>query len=509
VAVYTRKDSKGRERQVVSVDKYDAEHLNVLKADFLGLTTMGIIRRALEMIGMPLEKLYAIPLDDPITLRGFKVNDVVGVFQFDGRSTKSVNREVKPDNFMEIADVNALSRPGPLHSGTAGDYIAVKAGMQQPVHFHPLVDDITGHTKGCIVYQEQILQLVRVVGGFPWTHASEIRRIISQKKGEAAFNKMEGMFIEGAAKLHNIDRETALAIWKRLVTAGTYAFNSAHSVSYGMLAFWTMWLKLHHTQAFFAAALTKADDVADVRTLLRDAVMPLDLELRQPLSISPPDVVRSGVNWLPDGERGLLAGFSQVPGIGEKLAERIVEAREENPKLLMVWEQLENVNGFGPAKMQMVREFSAKEDPFEIYKVQRKLDVVRAAIRNKQLPLPTPTHTSNDLPYGAAQQAVQVTWVGIPTQRNLRDLYEYHRSRTGEELDPNSVKDNHLTESMVIYAEDEFDFVNLTINRWKYPHFKAAVWGMKLGEDVLVVKGKKLASFGRTVHVESLWVLSS
>lgn len=224
---------KGHEVEVVSVDKYDAEPLGLLKADFLGLTTMGMIRLCLEMIGMPLDDLYQVPLDDPETIEAFNVCDVVGIFQFEGRATRLVTQDVVPTSFMELADINALSRPGPLFSGATAAYVASKHGRPLPHHvasikgLSPLVDKIVEPTYYQIVYQEQILLICGEVGDLGWVHRNAIRTIISKKKGEGAFNALQGEFIAGAAR-KGVEADMALEIWKRMVTAGTYAFNIAH-----------------------------------------------------------------------------------------------------------------------------------------------------------------------------------------------------------------------------------------------------------------------------------------
>ena len=238
VAVYSREDAKTKTmRNVLSIDKYDAEYINALKIDALGLLTMNVIARCLAMVGMTLEELYEVPLDEEEVFEAFKRNEVVGIFQFDGRAMRSVNREVKPDNFMEIGDINALSRPGPLHSGAAAEYIQIKHGRKPAEHLHPVVDEITQWTNYQIVYQEQILQVVRKLANFSWEQAAQIRKLISKKQGEQAFNRMQQLFMDGC-KQNGVKDVSAGKIWKQLVTAGAYAFNSAHSISYAMIAYW-------------------------------------------------------------------------------------------------------------------------------------------------------------------------------------------------------------------------------------------------------------------------------
>lgn len=223
-AIYSKKKSNGDAAEVIPYDKKDAEYLGMLKADFLGLSTMGIIGRTLDLIGMDLEELYRVPLDDPDTMEAFHKADVFGIFQFEGRATRLVCRDVAPDNFMELADINALSRPGPLFSGMTAQYINIKHGKQEPESLHPIVDEYTAISKGQIVYQEQVLGIIRDLGGFPVQRVGDIRKIISQKLGEASFNEMFEEFARGAKKLHDVDEDLAARIWKFMVTSATYSF---------------------------------------------------------------------------------------------------------------------------------------------------------------------------------------------------------------------------------------------------------------------------------------------
>lgn len=229
-AVYS-KESNGRMVSVVAYDKKDAEYLGMLKADFLGLKTMGAIGIALNITGMDLEDLYAVPLTEPTVLRAFKENDVTGIFQFEGRATRLVCADVKPDHFMHLADINALSRPGPLFSGMTAAYTEVRHGRKEAEKLHPIVDAFTDHSYGQIVYQEQVLGIIRDLGGFPVQRVGDIRKIISQKLGEASFQEMYAEFESGAKKLHGVEPALAKHIWKFMVTSATYSFNIAHCVT--------------------------------------------------------------------------------------------------------------------------------------------------------------------------------------------------------------------------------------------------------------------------------------
>lgn len=506
VAVYERTSgtgSKRKTRQVVSVNKYDAEYVNLMKADFLGLATMGMIQHALDMVGMTLDELYTTTneLDDEEVLQGFRDGDVTGIFQFGGGATRIVNHDVKPVNFLELADINALSRPGPLHSGATQDYIDIKHGRKRMDPLPEVMKPIIGWTKGQIIYQEQILAIVREVGGFDWTHAQEIRKIISLKHGEAAFNMREGRFLEGAKRLHGMEPGEAKRIWARMATAGTYAFNVAHSVSYAMLAYWTMWFKVHHPLAFYAASLRSYDTDAQY-WLLRDAI-------RHKLDVVPPDFNRSGVTWDIDPPV-IRAGFQQVPRVGEALARTIVEDRETRGEFER-WGDLIRVAGIGKITIQNIEAVGESEDPFGIYRIDKVLEDMRGwlKINGRRYKLPTPTHRANNIPTN--KKFVDVVWLGVPTSRDPRDVIEDERGRTGESTEEilARFKDPHLTKRMVVQALDETDEpVFLRWNRWDFPTFEKAIWDMKLDHDVVLVRGVKRRGFGTSINVKNMWVLS-
>ena len=503
-AVYTRENSDGEVTQVVSLDKYDAEYLNVLKFDALGLKTMSMIRLCLEEIGMSLSELYALPLDDAETIKGFQAGDVIGIFQFDGRAMRSVNAGVIPENFNEVSDINALARPGPLHSGATAEYMDVKHGRKQAVHWHPIVDKITAHTNFQIVYQEQILQVVRELGGFSWEEAARIRKIISKKRGEQEFNQQRDKFVEGAA-VHGMTPEHANKVFSALATAGAYAFNAAHCVSYGMLAYWTMWLKRHHPLAFYVAALRKYEDKQS--DLLKD----LGKHGRN-IEVKRLHLNRCGKVWTPDGN-AIRPGFSQVKGIGGKTADAILAKREELGGF-EGWEDLTSVKGVGPKTVDALTDFVYDDDPFGLTLLTETLDKVRKELANGiddgsgVFSLPVPTHTAAEVPYERTDRDVEVVWLGIIRERNLKDLFELHHSRTGEHLDPAKTRDPHLNEWVVMTGEDDTDIVVVTVDRWRYKKFKERAWGLALNKDLVLVRGlKKKVQSRRAIYVTDLWVL--
>lgn len=520
-AVYTKKSGKeGRELSVLSIDKYDAEYLDILKIDALGLSTMGMIAIALDLAGLTLDDLYGIPLEDKPTLAAFKRNDVVGVFQFEGRATRLVNHDVRPDDFMELADVNALSRPGPLFSGVTSNYVGVKHGRQQPEHLHKVVDDFTEFTKGQIVYQEQILSIIKEIGGFPVTKLAGIRRIISKKLGEGQFQKMYDDFMVGAKARYDIEPDLAKLIWSRMVTSAQYSFNVAHAISYSMIAFWCMYLKVHHPVEFYVATLRKSNDEAVTFRLLRDAA-------KHGIRISAPDLERSQSNWtfnrayvssddgvFRDVQPEVIAGFEQIKGIGEKMAKEILRDRDVNgpffgpPEEGISWRELLRVKGIGPAKLETIRAFAEDEDPFGLEKTGKTLAKVREATKRGELPIPLPTHASGDL--DPQDKVSRVVFWGMVRLIEYKDIAEDERAKTGDEMEDilKRIKGPDKLKSCVLHCYDAGDEdVYLRFSRWDYPRFARQLASVRPGRDVVIAVGQKRNGFGVSLQTKRLFVV--
>lgn len=524
-AIYTRMDDKGQPKidesgnpmEVVSLDKYDAEYLNALKLDALGLTTMAVIRICLEYTGMTLEELYAMDYDDPKVLKGFQDNDLVGIFQFDGRAMRSVNQMVHPDNFTEVCDINALARPGPLHSGATAEYADVKHGRKNPKHWHPIIDEITKHTQFQIVYQEQILQVVRNLGNFSWEEAARIRKIISKKRGEQEFNRQRDKFVEGAAT-HDMKGDEANDVFSMLATAGAYAFNAAHCVSYGMIAYWTMFFKQNFPDEFYAANLAKFDK-GNKQT--RPKVMSLLNDTKRhgrDVQIAPVDLGLADWRWsLHDGK--VMPGLTQIKGIGEKTAEAIMEWRQERLDVGVEPDDLLEIHGIGPATVEAIENFIASDDPFGLAVLGEKLDAAREALESgipnpeatgmfDDVTLPVPTHTAEEVPYERTAGNVPVTWLGVVRSRNLKDLEENHFSRTGKHLDLSTVREPHKKEWVVMWCEDDTDVLVVTVQRYKYERFKEKVWSIDLDKDLVLIRGYKMGiQARRAIYVTDMWII--
>lgn len=500
VAMYTRV-IKGRTLTAIAVDKYDAEYLNLMKMDILGLTTMGMIAIALRFAGMTLEELYRIPLDDPATIEAFHRNDVIGIFQFEGRATRLVGRDLRPDDFLELVDINALSRPGPLFSGTTAEYIDVKHGRRTATRIHPIIDLITEGTKGQIIYQEQILHALSDFGGLSVKRVHEIRRIISKKLGEAAFNTSARDFAENAARMHGVSEELAMEVWGRVVTSASYAFVYSHSLAYTMIGYWCMWLKVHRPQAFYAAQLHK---VAEEKwpKLIRDAI-------DHGIDVQGVKLESSGSSWTPlaDGKT-IVAGFTSLKGVGPSLDGKIQEFREAGGKLSTVNDLLQ-VKGIGPSILEKIRPSIEGDDPFGLFRTQLALDAVRLAIDDHQIPLQPPNKNSDEILDVKGDSLV--VWVGMVKLKEYKDVFEDERSRTGDDIEAikKRTKRPDLPTSCVLHAYDDAgEDVYVRITRYDYPKFKAGLEALREDRDVIWVQARKSkGGFGASIYAKKMVVI--
>lgn len=515
-SVLTREMPKGSGNwvEVLGIDKYDAEYLGMVKMDWLGLNTMQAIWDAMKMLGMSLEDLHNLPYEDPKVRKGFHDNDVVGIFQFDGRACRYVNGAVKPDTFEEVCDITALARPGALHNGAARDYAEIKFGRKPLPDLHPSVAKILAPTYGQIVYQEQILRIVTDVGGFPYTKSAEIRKIIAKKHGEQAFNRQKDLFMKGVRTVHKRFDVPKMSIgegeslWGHMITAGSYGFNAAHAYMYGRLGQVSMWMKVYEPQAFYAAWLANLEKKK--HDLLRDAA-------KHKIRVLAPDPRLSAATWMPVQRRKgnkvrrvsrptIRAGFQQIEGIGDKMAPFIVNERDKHE--FKTWRDLIHVKGIGVKTIEKIEGWVGQDDPFGAFRLDGNIKKVKKAIESGELgDLPEPTHVATDLPYDQGPQ-FEVVWLGTILQRNIRDIFEMNRAKKGVELKPDEVRDPHLNEWAMLTCEDESDQLLIRIDRWKYPRMREQIFSARMNHDLILVQGiRPNYVSSRQINVKKLWVI--
>lgn len=289
---------------VAQIDKHAAEHLNLLKVDALGLRTLGV----LEDAGcLSAEAFYDLPLTDPAVLKIFDEAKFSGLFQFEGAAQRRVSVQVPMTSFKKIDHVTALARPGPLGGGAANTYINRNAGREEVVYRHPSMKVYLDETLGVVLYQEQVMRIVREIGQFSWEDTSTIRKAMSGRKGKEFFDRHGEHFAMGAMKIGmNVDE--ARAIWDEICSFGAWGMNASHTCSYAIISYWCAYMKRYHTMAYAAACLRHAKDDDQVVEILRELSA-------EGVSYTPFDPDLSEANWVARDDK-LIGGFTNLVGIG-------------------------------------------------------------------------------------------------------------------------------------------------------------------------------------------------
>ena len=307
---------------VSQFDKDDVEAIGLVKFDFLGLRTLTILDWAMRHVarlagGAAPFSLETMPLDDIATYDLLAKANTTAVFQLESRGMKDMLKQAKPDRFEDIIALVALYRPGPMD--LIPDFCRRKEGasFEYP---HPAVESVLRETYGIMVYQEQVMQMAQIVGGYSLGGADLLRRAMGKKKAEEMAEQRE-IFVNGALK-GGTSREQAGELFDLMEKFAGYGFNKSHAAAYALVAYQTAYLKAHHAAAFMAATLSgDLDNTDKVRIFYVDA-------LQQGLRILPPDVNSSGYVFSPVDEKTIAYGLGAVKGTGEAAIGNIVKARE-------------------------------------------------------------------------------------------------------------------------------------------------------------------------------------
>ncbi|RPJ49069.1 MAG: DNA polymerase III subunit alpha [Candidatus Latescibacterota bacterium] len=304
-------------------DMKSCEKAGLLKIDFLGLRTLTVLHDAVRLIreerGAEID-LAAIPLDDAETYKLLSAGNTVGVFQLESSGMRDLLVRLQPSAFEDIIAVNALFRPGPLGSGMVDDFIDRKHGRKKIVYLHPALEPILADTYGVILYQEQVMQIANVMGGFSLAEADILRRAMGKKqKAEMADNRTR--FVERAVG-KGFAKSTAEKMFDLMAFFAGYGFNKSHSTAYALLSYQTAYLKTRYPREFLAASLTS--EMGDT-----DRVVILIGELqRLRIPLLPPDVNRSRVVFTCEGE-AVRFGLGAVKNVGRAAIESMLAAREK------------------------------------------------------------------------------------------------------------------------------------------------------------------------------------
>ncbi|WP_434969766.1 DNA polymerase III subunit alpha [Microbacterium sp. bgisy207] len=314
---------------VTQFDYPSCESLGLIKMDFLGLRNLTIINDALDNIeanrGEPLI-LEDLALDDRASYELLARGDTLGVFQLDGGPMRSLLRLMKPDNFEDISAVLALYRPGPMGVNSHINYALRKNGQQEIEPIHPELEeplaDILDTTYGLIVYQEQVMAVAQRVAGYTLGQADLLRRAMGKKK-KSELDKQQEIFFGGMAE-RGFSDAAQQTLWKVLESFADYAFNKAHTAAYGLVSYWTAYLKAHYPAEYMAALLTSVGDSKDKMAVYLNECR------RMGIRVLPPDVNESIRYFAAVGD-DIRFGLGAVRNVGANVVEAIVQARTDAP----------------------------------------------------------------------------------------------------------------------------------------------------------------------------------
>ncbi len=319
-----RRDADGA--IITQFDMGACEATGLLKMDFLGLRNLSVLDDCLINIEKNLGKkvvLESLTLSDKKTFELLSRGDTLGVFQLDSAPIRSLLRSMAPDSFEDIAAVIALYRPGPMGEDSHNKYADYKNGRKAPIGIHPELDmplnEILKDTYGLIVYQEQVLAIARKVAGFTLGRADLLRKAMG-KKDKKILDK-EKVHFEDGMKANGFSEDAVEKLWQTLIPFSDYAFNRSHSAGYGLLSFWTAYLKANYPSEYMAALLTSVRDDKDKSALYLNECR------RMGIKVLPPDVNESDSEYTPIGS-DIRFGLTAIRNIGENVVASIISNRK-------------------------------------------------------------------------------------------------------------------------------------------------------------------------------------
>lgn len=299
----------------------DIQTVGLTKFDFLGLKTLTVIKNTLNFIKESKDieiDIDNLPLDDKKTYELLMKGETDGIFQLESSGMRDLAINLKPDHIEDIIALIALYRPGPMKM--LPEFTARKQGKTKITYELPQLEAILKETYGIILYQEQVMQIASIIGGYSMSEADTLRKVMSKKKA-AEMDKEKPKFLEGAKK-HKINENKAKTIWEQMETFAEYGFNKSHSTSYAIIAYQTAYLKAHYPAAFMAALLTSEKDNRDKIIKYMSACKELGI------NILPPDLNESQRDFTISGEN-IRFGMAAIKNVGIAAVDSIISVRKD------------------------------------------------------------------------------------------------------------------------------------------------------------------------------------
>ncbi|MCX8515167.1 MAG: DNA polymerase III subunit alpha, partial [Burkholderiales bacterium] len=311
--------------QTSQFDKDDVEQVGLVKFDFLGLRNLTTLKDAVKNIYQlhnVAVKLSNYNFTDSKTYKLLQDGNTHAVFQLESRGMRRVLVKLEPDNFEEIIALLALYRPGPLGSGMVDDFVKRKKGEQEVNYFHPDLKNCLEPTYGVIVYQEQVMQISQIIGGYSLGGADLLRRAMGKKKPEE-MKKHKDTFIEGAVN-KGYTADLAENLFDLMAKFAEYGFNKSHSAAYAVISYHTAYLKAHYPGSFLAATMSSELNNTDkLYELYQDC-------LDNNITVLPPDINKSEYVFTPLDENNIRYALGAIKGVGQHVAQLIIQERQKN-----------------------------------------------------------------------------------------------------------------------------------------------------------------------------------
>jgi DNA polymerase-3 subunit alpha len=317
---------KGADAPIVTQwDMGRVEQCGLLKIDFLGLRNLGVIDQCIKLVFQNKNifiDVDSIPLDDVNTFKELQNGNSIGVFQLESPGMRQLMVQLQPQNIEDIMALISLYRPGPMGSGMDRLYIDRKHGRSRVSYDHPSLEKVLGPSLGIMLYQEDVLGVARELAGFSSAEADDLRKVIGKKLMDkiALFRKK---FVEGCVSTSGISEDKANKIYSDIEYFGGYGFNRAHAASYAMISYITAYLKSNYPAEYMAALMSSVLGNKEKQSLYLSECR------RMGIKVLPPSINKSGKDFNVLSDTEIIFGLSAINGIGDSIAEAIIECREE------------------------------------------------------------------------------------------------------------------------------------------------------------------------------------
>tara|TARA_B100000780_G_scaffold252857_1_gene200196 strand:- start:1690 stop:3783 length:2094 start_codon:yes stop_codon:yes gene_type:complete len=329
---------------VTQFDMNWSEQAGLVKFDFLGLKTLTVIKKTIELIEKDNQKLdiEKIPLDDSKTFKLLSSGETMGIFQLESAGMREVLKQMIPNKFEDIIALVALYRPGPMQNIPA--YNNRKHGLEEPDYLHPKIESILKETYGVIIYQEQVMQIAQALSGFSAGKADILRKAMGKKKS-AEMDRQKKDFIEGAIK-NDIPKEQAVYIFQLVEKFAQYGFNKSHAAAYALIAYQTAYLKTHYPLSFFSASMSMEMSNTDKLNQFYEELKRLSIKIHNPC------INHCFADFVPK-DNTIFYALSGIKAVGFDAISNVIKEREESGKFSSMEDFLKRVSSKDINKLQL------------------------------------------------------------------------------------------------------------------------------------------------------------